>query len=161
MLWRELTERHREIYQEPTIGGEHPEEYFDKYLNKVGPARIWIAIIDSEVVGLTGLDVSGYEAEIEPLIVTKAHRNKGVGTKLLEKVIAEARTIGISLNVSPVARNVEAIRFFHKAGFNKLGRVADVYRFLKPNMETIFGTLWMQTELLDDSKENHHWLRKT
>jgi len=87
LLWRELIERHREIYQEPTIGGEHPEEYFDKYLNKVGPARIWTAIIESEVVGLTGLDVSGYEAEIEPLIVTKAHRNKGVGTKLLRKVL--------------------------------------------------------------------------
>jgi len=123
LLWRELTEHHREIYQELTIGGEHPEDYFDKYLNKVGPARIWIAILDSEVVGLAGLDVSGYEAEIEPLIVTKEHRNKGVGTKLLEKVVAEARKIGTSLNVSPVARNVEAIRFFHKAGFNKLGRV--------------------------------------
>jgi len=123
LLWRELTEHHREIYQEPTIGGEQSEDYFDKYLKKVGPAKIWIAIIDSKVVGLTGLDVSDYEAEIEPLIVTKTHRNKGVGTKLLEKVIAEARTIGTSLNVSPVARNVEAIRFFHKAGFNKLGRV--------------------------------------
>ena len=123
LLWRELTEHHREIYQEPAIGGEHPEDCFDKYLNKVGPTRIWIAIIDSKVVGLSGLDVSGYEAEIEPLIVTKAHRNKGVGTKLLEKVIAEAHKIGTSLNVSPVARNIEAIRFFHKAGFNKLARV--------------------------------------
>jgi GNAT superfamily N-acetyltransferase len=123
LLWRELTEHHREIYQEPAIGGEHPEDCFDKYLNKVGPTRIWIAIIDSKVVGLSGLDVSGYEAEIEPLIVTKAHRNKGVGTKLLEKVIAEAHKIGTSLNVSPVARNIKAIRFFHKAGFNKLGRV--------------------------------------
>jgi hypothetical protein len=31
-LWRELTEWHREIYQDSRIGGEHPEEYFDKYL---------------------------------------------------------------------------------------------------------------------------------
>jgi len=122
-LWRELTEWHREIYRDPTIGGDKPEEQFDKHLAKLGPSRIWVATINSEVVGLIGLDASSYESEIEPLIVTKAHRNKGVGTKLLKRVIAEAHKIGTTLNVSPVARNIEAIRFFHKAGFNKLGRV--------------------------------------
>lgn len=84
-------------------------------------------------------DVSGYEAEIELLIVTKAHRNKGIGTKFLEEAISEARKIGTSLNVSPVARNVEAIRFFHNAGFENLGRVEMFIDFCnrkwKPNVE--------------------------
>jgi GNAT superfamily N-acetyltransferase len=122
-LWRELTEWHRQIYQDSTIGGENLGEHFDNHLSKVGPSRIWVATIGSEVVGLVGLDVSGYETEIEPLIVTKGHRNKGVGTKLVEKAIFEARKIGASLNVSPVARNSDAIHFFCNAGFTNLGRV--------------------------------------
>jgi len=122
-LWRELTEWHREIYRDPTIGGDKPEEQFDKHLAKLGPSRIWVATINSEVVGLIGLDASSYESEIEPLIVTKAYRNRGIGTKLVEKAILEARKIGASLNVAPVARNMKAIRFFHKAGFKNLGRI--------------------------------------
>lgn len=122
-LWRELAEWHREIYQDPTIGGEHPEDYFDRHLSKVGPTRIWVATSDSEAVGLIGLAVDGYEAEIEPLIVTKAYRHRGIGTQLVETVISEARKIGTSLNVAPVARNVETIQFFYKLGFKNLGRV--------------------------------------
>ena len=40
-LWRELTEWHREIYQDPNIGGEHPEDFFDEHLAKVGPENLW------------------------------------------------------------------------------------------------------------------------
>ncbi len=58
LLWQELTGWHREIYEDPRIGGEQPENCFDKHLSKLGPTRIWVATINSEVVGLIGLDVS-------------------------------------------------------------------------------------------------------
>jgi len=70
-LWRELTEWHREIYEDPTIGGVHPEEYFDKHLSKVGSDKLWVATVDSRVVGLTGLIIKENEAEVEPLIVSR------------------------------------------------------------------------------------------
>jgi GNAT superfamily N-acetyltransferase len=123
-LWRELTEWHREIYQDQTIGGEHPEDYFDKHLAKVGPERLWVAVHDSRVVGLVGLIVEGNEAEIEPVIVCKAYRGKGVGKQLIETVISETRKIGVRLlNVRPVARNMETIKFLYKQGFKNLGYV--------------------------------------
>jgi GNAT superfamily N-acetyltransferase len=123
-LWRELTEWHREIYQDQTIGGEHPEDYFDKHLAKVGPERLWVAVHDSRVVGLVGLIVEGNEAEIEPVIVCKAYRGKGVGKQLIETVISEARKIGVRLlNVRPVARNMETIKFLYQQGFKNLGYV--------------------------------------
>lgn len=102
-LWRELVEWHREIYQDSTIGGAHPEDYFDKHLAKVGPEQLWVADYNAKVVGLVGL-MSGlyYEVEIEPLIVSRAYRGKGVGKQLIQTVIAEARRRGLrSLNVSP------------------------------------------------------------
>jgi len=93
-LWRELTEWHREIYEDSNIGGEHPEHYFDKHLTEVGPDRLWVAVSDSKVVGLVGLMLTGEETEIEPLIVSKPYRRKGIGTKLLETVVSEGRKKG-------------------------------------------------------------------
>lgn len=123
-LWRELTEWHREIYQDPNIGGAHPEDYFDKQLAKVGPDNLWVAVQDSSVVGLVGLMTLNDELEIEPLIVSKTHRGKGVGKSLIATVIAEARDKGLRyLNVSPVARNTNAIQFLYEQGFRNLGHV--------------------------------------
>jgi GNAT superfamily N-acetyltransferase len=123
-LWRELTEWHREIYQDQTIGGEHPEDYFDKHLAKVGSSRLWVAVHGSRVVGLVGLIVEENEAEIEPLIVSKTYRGKGIGKKLLETIISEARKIEVRfLNIKPVARNMETIKFLYKQGFKNLGYI--------------------------------------
>lgn len=123
-LWRELTEWHRQIYQDPTIGGAHPEDFFDKHLAEVGPDRLRVAVIGSRVVGLIGLIVKGNEAEIEPLIVSRAYRRKGIGKQFIEAVVAEARSMGVRfLNVKPVARNIEAIAFLHKQGFRNLGHI--------------------------------------
>jgi GNAT superfamily N-acetyltransferase len=123
-LWRDLTEWHREIYQDQTIGGEHPEDHFDKHLAKVGSERLWVAADDSRVVGLVGLIVEGNEAEIEPLIVSKTYRSKGIGKQLIGTMVSEARKIGVRfLCVKPVARNMKTIRFMYKQGFKNLGEI--------------------------------------
>ena len=124
-LWHELTEWHREIYQDQNIGGKHPEDYFDKHLAKVGANNLWVAAHNAKVVGLVGLMSALYdEVEIEPLIVSRVYRGKGVGTQLVQAVVAEARRRGLrSLNVSPVARNVETIKFLYHLGFKNLGQI--------------------------------------
>jgi ribosomal protein S18 acetylase RimI-like enzyme len=123
-LWKELTEWHREIYQDPTIGGEHPEDQFDRHLAEVGPGQFWVAVCGSQVVGLVGLIIKGSEAEIEPLIVSKAYRRKGIGKQLIKTVVSEARNKGARLiNIGPVARNIKAIKFLYKQGFRNLGYI--------------------------------------
>jgi ribosomal protein S18 acetylase RimI-like enzyme len=123
-LWRELTQWHREIYEDPTIGGEHPEDHFDKHLADVGSNRLWVATHNSQVVGLIGLIVKGEEAEIEPLIVSKTHRRKGIGKQLIRTVVSETRSLRIKfLSVKPVARNTQAIKFFYRQGFKALGKI--------------------------------------
>jgi len=39
-LWQVLTERHRLIYEDPTIGGDDAGLYFDTHLARVGPENI-------------------------------------------------------------------------------------------------------------------------
>ncbi len=123
-LWRELTERHRLIYQNPSIGGSTPEDYFDEYLAKVGVDNLWVAILDSKVVGFAGLIVNEEEAEIEPLIISKPYRNRGIGKRVIETIIAEAQRLNMKfLSVKPVARNREAIKFFYIQGFRNIGHI--------------------------------------
>ncbi len=123
-LWGELTEWHREIYQEPTIGGETPEEAFDEHLAAVGSNNLWVALKESKVVGLVGLIAKEKEAEVEPVIVRADQRGKGIGQQLLTTVIAVAQQRGFRfLNVRPVARNQAAISFFFNRGFRTLGHI--------------------------------------
>lgn len=123
-LWRELAEWHREIYQDQQIGGNTPEDFFDRHLSIVGPERIWVAELGSKIVGLVGLVVKDDEAEIEPIIVSRPNRNRGIGSQLVRTVVSEAKRIGVKyLDVSPLARNSKTIGFFWKLGFVNIGHI--------------------------------------
>jgi hypothetical protein len=53
MLWAELTEHHRRIYEDPAIGGDDPGGAFDGYLElpELRPSRsAWVRLPDGEVV---------------------------------------------------------------------------------------------------------------
>ena len=132
-LWKELTEHHQKIYNDPTIGGDNPGLYFDKLLAQVGPERLWVAEDKGDVIGLTGLILNGPEAEVEPLIVTPNYRGKGIGRALLNHAIEQAKKLEVHyLSVRPVARNVEAISFFYESGFGLLGHI-EMFMDLKPS----------------------------
>jgi GNAT superfamily N-acetyltransferase len=123
-LWRELTQRHRDIYEDPTIGGEHPGMAFDAYLGNAHLAAVWVVEQEGVVVALSGLLLEGEEGEVEPIVVRSGERSKGIGLRLLEHAIDEAKRRGVRfLSIRPVARNVEAISLFHRAGFHALGQI--------------------------------------
>lgn len=127
MLWAELTEHHRRIYGDPSIGGDDPGSGFDDYL--AVPARVgsWVADLDGRVVGLTGLFDRGTSGEVEPVVVTERMRGRGVGRLLIGRAAAEAADRGHEyLAIRPVARNVSAIQRFHDAGFRTLGGHVDL-----------------------------------
>jgi len=119
-----MTQRHRDIYDDPTIGGENPGLEFDSHLARVGPDLIWVAVSDDELVGFVSLIHEGEEAEIEPIVVTSKVRSAGFGHRLVEHAVEQARELGVlCLSVKPVARNEEAISFFYDAGFRVLGHM--------------------------------------
>ena len=109
-LWAELTQRHRDVYSDPTIGGDDPGRGFDQHLAHPNFAGVWVAEVEGQVVGMAGLLATGEEAEVEPVVVSAEYRSQGIGHLLCQCVVE-------------VARNVEAISFFVEQGFNLLGRV--------------------------------------
>lgn len=126
-LWAELTEYHRGIYGDPSIGGDDPGAGFDDYLATAQRTGSWVAESDGRVVGLTGLLDRGTSGEVEPVVVAEAARDRGIGRMLISRVIEEARARGHEyLAIRPVARNVAAVRRFHAAGFRTLGGHIDL-----------------------------------
>jgi GNAT superfamily N-acetyltransferase len=122
-LWRWLNQRHRDIYDDPTLGGADPGVEFDAYLKHPKLSRVWVAERGNEILALCGLLVHEEESELEPIVVDPGHRGLGIGAVLAQQAISQSRALGVKyVNVRPVARNVEAIRFFHREGFRLLGR---------------------------------------
>jgi len=123
-LWAEMTQQHRDIYDDPSIGGEEPGLEFDQHLEKIGGKRVWVAVLEDMVVGFASLIQDGEQAEIEPIAVLAEHRGQQIGQKLLQHVTQEAKNAGVlCLGMKPVARNEDAIRFFYEAGFRTIGHI--------------------------------------
>jgi GNAT superfamily N-acetyltransferase len=133
MLWVELTEHHRRIYGDPSIGGDDPGVAFDDYLALPERVSSWVADLDGQVVGLTGLFDRGANGEVEPVVVTGRLRSRGVGQLLIDRVVTEAIARGYDyLAIRPVARNLSAIRRFYAVGFRTLGGHVDLTMDLAP-----------------------------
>ena len=123
-LWTDLTQKHRDIYGDQTIGGENPGHNFDLYIKNEKLYGPWVAIIEGQVIGLTGLIVEGEEACIEPAVVSEPYRDQGISKGLVEHVIEESKKLGVRfLSAKPAARNVEAIAFLIKEGFSIMGQI--------------------------------------
>jgi GNAT superfamily N-acetyltransferase len=128
-----MTQRHRDIYDDPSIGGDNPGLEFDKHLARVGPERIWVATTGEQIVGLVSLIQDDQQAEVEPIVVSSEHRGGGIGQELLNHAIEQAKALGVlCLTVKPVARNKEAISFFYDAGFKTLGHI-QLFMWLGPS----------------------------
>jgi GNAT superfamily N-acetyltransferase len=123
-LYAQLVEHHREIYHDPTIGGAVPGSGFDEYLGLPQRVTTWVASEGDSIVGLTGLLWEEPEATIEPVVVDRTWRRKGIARSLIETAIDEARRRGATdVNIKPVARNASAIQAFHDLGFRTLGHL--------------------------------------
>jgi GNAT superfamily N-acetyltransferase len=73
---------------------------------------------------MVGLILDGRGGQVEPLVVASARRREGIGRALLEQVADQARRRGLGqLSISPAARNLDAIRCLHAAGYDALARV--------------------------------------
>ncbi|HET6211749.1 MAG TPA: GNAT family N-acetyltransferase [Micromonosporaceae bacterium] len=124
-LWAELTEHHRDLYEDPDAAGTDPGAGFEEYLTRLDLTGIWVADhAEDGVVGMVGLLLRGRAGEVEPVVVSGQHRGHGIGTALLEHLAREARRRGMShLTVAPDSRNEGAIRCLYNAGYGVLSSV--------------------------------------
>ncbi|GAA3449120.1 GNAT family N-acetyltransferase [Dactylosporangium matsuzakiense] len=119
-LWAEMTAADAGLYG--VASADDSGAAFEEYLTRLDLSGMWVASnVGGGVIGMVGLLLGG---QVEPLVVTAASRGEGIGRALLEHVADQARRRGIrQLSISPSARNLDAIRCLHAAGYDALARV--------------------------------------
>lgn len=123
-LWVELTQHHRDIYDDQLIGGDDPGAAFNNHLKDPKRRITWVAERKSVVLGFCSLNTQYDGGEIDPIVVHKEDRSQGIGGALLEAAIGEAKARGMrNVSIQPVARNVDAMRLYHNVGFRILGHI--------------------------------------
>jgi GNAT superfamily N-acetyltransferase len=106
--------------------------------------RILFAVLRGEIVGCCAL-LAGHpgEFEVAKMAVTESCRGLGVGRRLLETVIAEARAAGATrLALETNSKLTPAIRLYESAGFRHLQPgcfAASLYSRCNVQMELILG----------------------
>jgi ribosomal protein S18 acetylase RimI-like enzyme len=134
-LWAQLTQWHRDLYEDQSIGGDDPASWFDRFRDERQPVGIWVAELDGRVIGFSGALAleHGKRYELEPIVVDAGLRGRGIGSALARAVIDRARADGMrGVEVRPAARNGDAIRFFHAHGFDVLGQLELVLDLAAP-----------------------------
>jgi GNAT superfamily N-acetyltransferase len=87
---------------------------------KMAAWKIWVAEAQGEVAGMVALHLDGAKAELEDFFVDPSFQNRGVGSALLQVLLAACREAGatdIGLDADP---NAEAI--YTRLGFITVGR---------------------------------------
>lgn len=93
---------------------------------------VLVAVVDGSVVGWAALtqwsDRPAYDDTAETsFYVDSAHRGRGMGRKLKEAIIAEARRLGFHSLIAQVAQGADASVYLNEAtGFVHLGTLKEV-----------------------------------
>jgi GNAT superfamily N-acetyltransferase len=123
-LWGELVEHRGEVYARDRAPERDPSAGFEEYLTRLDLSGLWVADSPDGVVGFVGLTLDGSAGEIDPVIVTRRLRGRGIGRALLSTVATEARRRSLTrLTVSPAARDHAALRSLRAAGFDAVTTV--------------------------------------
>jgi ribosomal protein S18 acetylase RimI-like enzyme len=118
------------------MGWEPTQCYLDEWaetvlgLHQQDPNLVKIAFVEDAIVGYcimvkklynhegVVMDVAWKTTYIWDLFVAKEHRNKGIGTKLLDEAITYSKSIGCDKTGLLVScQNERARKFYEKAGF--------------------------------------------
>ena len=94
-----------------------------------GDARFEVILVEGELAGRLYVHRSRSEIRIVDIALLPEHRGNGVGTRLLEDLLAEGDADGKSVTIH-VERMNPALRLYERLGFS-VGEDKGVYLFLE------------------------------
>ncbi len=113
---------------EQLVYPDYPLSYGDLIGHLGKGAKGWVIKSDGKIVAYVLVTINGQQAHLLKLSVVPDYRSKGLGKKLLDRVIALAREKGASKLMLEVAQsNAPAIRFYQRLGLSQEGTVLGYY----------------------------------
>ena len=93
-------------------------------------AHYFIASKDDKIVGYAGILVMLDEGHVMNIAVDQTHRGKGIGRKLVQRLIDQGHELdlmGLTLEVR--VGNIAAINLYESLGFVSVGERSDYYHY--------------------------------
>lgn len=90
------------------------------YASEYPDADHRVILADQEPVGRLLVHRTGKEIRLVDIAILSEHRNRGIGTALLQNLIGECQTSGALLHLQ-VAKGNPAIHLYQRMGFSKNG----------------------------------------
>jgi GNAT superfamily N-acetyltransferase len=86
-------------------------------------AQFDIVLLDELAVGRIVVNRAGHETRVVDFIIAPEERNRGLGTALLQRLVAESAAVQMPLRLQ-VARGNRAVAFYQRNGFVPIGESA-------------------------------------
>ena len=121
------------------------EEYFYSVFGKDAilvalDGEIIVGFIQFGEIDYDAINATQYDIELKKLFVDTAHHRKGIGTQLIEAMLAHKRLVHIqNIYVDVYTKNMNAIALYKKYGFREVGKIP-----YKPNGRIIAYDLLMK-----------------
>lgn len=112
---------------DPTFGEAWTDPQCAGILGMMG-SWLLIARADGEPAGFALSRAIAGEGELLLIGVRPQHRQRGIGTALLDRVVAEARALNVTALHLEVREGNPAIALYERNGFRQVGRRAGYYR---------------------------------
>jgi ribosomal protein S18 acetylase RimI-like enzyme len=80
-------------------------------------ARFDIIELDEEPVGRVVVDRTDDELRLVDIALLASHRNRGIGTSIVSRLIAEARAARLPARLDAAVNNPAALRLYRRLGF--------------------------------------------
>lgn len=104
------------------VGDSYTQLLLDRIQKQQG--KIFVARAEGRIIGFAAVFVSKEPDEdirclsVSDLVVTKTHRGKGAGTRLLQEAEKHAHSLGLEyMRIGSLAKNERATRLYRTVGF--------------------------------------------
>lgn len=111
----------------------------------ISTAYFVVATKDNMLLGYAGMHCVVCEAYIDNIAVNPDFRNAGIGSKLIEALVAEAKRRGAEFISLEVRESNAAARLYEKHGFSVVGKRKDFYS--APKEDALIMTLYFEAEI--------------
>lgn len=133
------------VTYEPIAGAEYVAMGLAKWWTKdatipaIRAGRVTVAEVDSAVVGIAVVGPDEHHLVLWKLYVLPEYQGKGIGSALLESVVAAATGVHPEIRISYLEGNDLAEAFYRRRGFVEISR--------EHSGDGIPESIWMQLEL--------------
>lgn len=88
---------------------------------RIGAYQVFVIDVGEEPIGGLMLDLTPDNLDIVELQILPEHQRQGIGTRVIEQVIDDAKRMGLSVTLSVVPANLDARRLYERIGFRATG----------------------------------------